>query len=145
VGKKENPIMDRAWVAMVAAGARLWRNNVGTFFQGEAQYVREDGELFRLSRGDVVLRKKRVVKCGLLEGSSDLVGAVPIIVTQEMVGHTVAVFCTPEAKRLDGHPTKEQRSWIEMVNGIGGIAFVFDSVESARELLAAAVKRIRRV
>jgi hypothetical protein len=139
----ENLIMKQAQVAMVADGSLLWRNNVGNFFQGKAHYPVGLRETVTLYKGDVVLRHFRVIQCGLAEGSSDLIGFTPLIVTPEMVGRTVAVFTSPEAKNEVGNTTKQQRAWIEMVNGHGGIAFAFRNEDEARARLAESIKKIR--
>ena len=82
---KETSMMKRAQCGMVEDGAVLWRNNVGTFYQGDAETFKDVG-MARLYPGDIVLRKSRRIKCGLDNGSSDLIGLVPLVVTPEMVG-----------------------------------------------------------
>lgn len=81
-------------------GARVWRNNVG------------------------VLPDKRgvPVRYGLATGSSDLIGFVPVTITPDMVGQTVAVFVSVETKAGKGRATREQAAWIAMVQRFGGRA-----------------------
>ena len=137
----ENPMMKRAQVAMVEEGAVLWRNNVGVFLQGKQRRIKEGG-LITVSPGDVVLSRPRTIRCGLDVGSSDLIGLTPVVVTPAMVGKTIAVFTSPEAKDIDGVVEPEQASWIAMVNDNGGISFVFRSEIEGRQLLRQAINRI---
>jgi len=93
---------------------RLWRNNTGTL---------------RDQHG-------RPVSFGLAKGSSDLIGYRTVTVTPEMVGTTVAVFCSIEVKTATGRLRPEQRQWLEVVRAAGGCAGVARSVEDAEALLA---------
>jgi len=82
-------------------GGRLFRNNVGL-------YLTLDGT--------------RKVRTGLCTGSSDLIGFFPKIVTQDMVGEKIAIFAAIETKSKKRKATEEQKRFIEMVKGFGGIA-----------------------
>jgi hypothetical protein len=73
----------------------------------------------------------RKIHFGLCEGSSDLIGWVPRIVTPEMVGSRVAVFLAIETKTKRGVVSNEQQSFIDAVNEAGGKAFVARGVEEA--------------
>jgi hypothetical protein len=57
-------------------GAKLFRNQVGAYKNPEGQYV----------------------STGLCPGSSDVIGWVPVVVTPDMVGKKIAVFCAIEVK-----------------------------------------------
>lgn len=98
-------------VALSQYGARAFNNSVGMAYT-------EDG---------------RVVKYGLCKGSSDLIGWVPIEITEDMVGKTVAVFLANEVKGPKGRPTKEQLNFIQAVTQSGGIAAVVRSEGEAIE------------
>jgi hypothetical protein len=98
----ETPIVKRIQLAASREGCRLWRNNVGCL---------QD-------------RQGRWVTYGLCTGSSDLIGFVPVVVTQEMVGKSLALFMAVEAKTLVGKVSEIQRNFIDMVVKSGGIAFV---------------------
>jgi hypothetical protein len=76
-------------------GCRLFRNNVGM--------ARNNGQ---------------VIRYGLCNGSSDLVGLAPD-------GRFLAV----EVKTAKGRVSKAQQSFIDMVNDMGGIGMVARSVE----------------
>ena len=138
MAEREQPIMQRAWVALVADGARLWRNNIGTALQGRISHVQHPSPSSGLMAGDIIIRSPWYIKFGLAVGSSDLIGYLPVTVTSEMVGKRVAVFLSAEAKNAHGHTTKEQRAWLAAVKECGGIGFAFRSEEEALQLLQAA-------
>lgn len=80
---------------------RLFRNNVG---------------LFKTADG-------RVVKTGLHNGSSDLIGWTEIVIKPEMVGKKIAVFTAIECKRNDkAAKSEEQKNFVEQVKKSGGYA-----------------------
>lgn len=100
-------------------GARLFRQNTGMGWVGKIE--RRVGTVY-LKPGDIVIRNARPFHAGVT-GMSDLGGWVPVVVTAEMVGATVAVYLQVEVK--DGtDPTTEQIDWIDAVNAAGGRAGV---------------------
>jgi hypothetical protein len=119
--QSEVEIMDNAWAAMVRQGAKLWRNNTGQAWQGERSYF----------GAEMILKHARPVRFGLCEGSSDLIGYLPITITPDMVGQRVAVFLAAEAKSLTSRPTPLQSAYIEAVKRDGGIGFIFKSTYEA--------------
>lgn len=96
----EADFMRRCQKLATSLGARLFRNNVG------------------------VLEDKRgvPVRYGLQVGSGDLIGWVPVVITPDMVGQTVAVFASVETKGAKGRATAEQVAWAEAVSKAGGRA-----------------------
>lgn len=101
-------------------GARLFRQNVGQGWVGKVE--RGNGRMVRLGQADVLLRNARPFHAGVT-GMSDLGGWMPVEVTADMVGATVALYVQVEVK--DGaRPTKEQVAWIDAVNKAGGRAGV---------------------
>ena len=58
-----------------------------------------------------------------------------MLVTPEMVGSRLAVFCGVEVKTPTGRVRPEQTHWLDRLGIAGGIAGVARSVESAIELL----------
>ena len=81
-------------------GIRAWRNNTGVFFTANGTPTR----------------------AGLCKGSADLIGIVPIKITEQMVGSVIGVFLSAETKSKHGTRRPEQVAWAEMVNKMGGIA-----------------------
>ena len=81
-------------------------------------------------------RTGRLVTFGLARGSADLIGWRTITVTQAMVGTRLAVFTSIEVKVPTGRVRPEQQSWLEAVQGAGGIAIIARSVPDAELALS---------
>lgn len=109
----EAVLLARIRLAASAAGARLFRNNVG---------------VLRDARG-------RHVRYGLCPGSADLIGWVPYRILPEHVGQTVARFTAVEVKAATGRATPAQTAFLAAVRRAGGVAFVARSEEDAVSLL----------
>lgn len=92
-------------------GARLFRQNTGMAWVGNVTRNRD---------GSITIRNPRPFHAGVA-GMSDLGGWVPVEVTADMVGSTVAVYCQVEVKE-NARATKEQSAWITAVNRAGGRA-----------------------
>ena len=91
--------------------------------------------LFRNNTGVLRDANGRPVQFGLCKGSADLIGWTTRTITADMVGQQVAVFTSIEVKALTGRLRPEQRQWLEVVAGAGGIAGVARSVADAEALL----------
>jgi hypothetical protein len=91
---------------------RLWRNNTGALKD----------------------QSGRLVRYGLCQGSSDLIGLRQVTITPEMVGQTLAVFTAIEVKDR-GRATPDQQAFISAVSTLGGFAGVAHSVSDARAIL----------
>ncbi len=102
-------------------GARLFRQQVGMAWVGDAKRVSRS-DMVRVYPGDVVIRNARPFHAGVV-GMSDLGGWVPVVVTVDMVGSTVAVYAQVEVK-VNTKASKEQAAWIAAVNNAGGRAGV---------------------
>lgn len=98
-------------------GARLFRQQIGMAWVGNVE--RGPGR-FALGPGDIVIRQARPFHAGI-EGMSDLGGWVPVEITPDMIGSTVAVYAQVEVKE-NGRPSPAQTAWIEAVNKAGGKA-----------------------
>lgn len=107
-------------------GARLFRQNTGEAWQGDAE---------RLPNGNLLLKNPRRVRMGLVTGSSDLIGWRSITVTPDMVGRAVAVFSAIEGKSLRGRVRPEQENFIRVVLEAGGLAGVARSEADATTIL----------
>lgn len=120
----EVDLMRRLQIVASQLGARLFRQNTGMAWVGKAERIAAP-RMVRCSAGDVVLRNARPFHAGF-EGLSDLGGFVPVEITPDMVGSTVAVYAQVEVK--DGaRTTQAQTDWIDLVNGKGGRAGVAKS------------------
>ena len=125
-------------------GARLFNTHVGKFWAGRPIQTMTGGEIvtitvikngqprttkFVAKQGETVVTHARVVNVGI-KGQSDLNGWIPVIVTQEMVGTTVAVRVEIEVKTTD-RPSPEQLAWIAAVIKNGGRAGIARTAEDA--------------
>jgi hypothetical protein len=126
----EHEIQQRILLACGSGSVRLWRNNVGTGWAGQATKV-TPGNLRAVSQalrpGDVVIRQGRPLHAGLCVGSSDLIGY------RQVDG--VAQFVALEVKSTTGRPTAEQSQFIDHINGAGGVAGIVRSVADAQTML----------
>lgn len=80
------------------------------------------GQLRSYINGRLELLNARPLEAGFGVGSSDLIGVTRITITPEMVGKTVAVFTAVEVKVGKDKLSKEQRDFLALVQGWGGIA-----------------------
>lgn len=111
----------RLWAA--AVGIWALRNNSGAFKDDTGRHV-------RFGLGNDSKKINEVFK------SSDLVGPEPVLITQEMVGKTIARFWCREVKhagwKFTGTDTElAQARFIEKINTMGGnAAFTNGDVDS---------------
>ena len=105
----EQQIQQEIRLALSRGPVRLWRNNTGAL---------------RDQRG-------QLVRYGLCQGSSDLIGYRSVTITPDMVGQQVAVFCAIEVKAPRGRVTTEQEAFLQLVADAGGISAVARSVSDA--------------
>lgn len=119
---RELDFMRRCMKRATDAGARLFRNNVARAWVGNRVEKFNGPQNVHVEPGDVVIRNARPLHAGLAEGSGDLIGWVPVEVTPDMVGQTVAVFASVETKTARGRATAGQKAWASAVDGAGGRA-----------------------
>lgn len=125
--KSEKSIQDRIRAHIgKRPDCRLFRNNTGMAWRGQKQMS---------PPGMLILHRPVPIKYGLAKGSSDLIGIKSLVVTPEMVGQKVGLFVAIEVKRPGQKPTREQSDFIRMVDTMGGLAGVVDSVEVADVLV----------
>lgn len=130
-------MVKRVMLAVSAVGVSAFRNNVAfgvvgntvTWIKGAAV------QSVTVRPGDAVVRGARVLHAGLFEGSADLIGWTPIVITADMVGKTVAVFTSIEAKSGTGRLESAQVTWMENVLAAGGLAGVGRDPEAAARLI----------
>ena len=130
----ETALMKELQIAASSLGARLFRQNVGLAWVGRVERVQRARSVV-VQPGDVVIRKARPFKAGIA-GMSDLGGWVPVVITPEMVGATVAVYAQVEVK--DGaRVTGEQTRWIDAVRRSGGLAGIARNISDLAAILTA--------
>lgn len=115
-------------------GARLFRQNTGMAWVGKVEKG-YPGKTVQLGARDVVIRNARPFHSGVT-GMSDLGGWMPVVVTEDMVGSTVAIYVQVEVKD-GGRATTEQKAWIEAVKRAGGRAGVARSDQDLADILGA--------
>jgi hypothetical protein len=126
----EHDTQQRILLAHGSGPVRLWRNNVGTGWAGQATRITA-GNLQAIAHtlrpGDVVVRNARPLHAGLCVGSSDLIG-------YRRVGD-LAQFVALEVKSERGRPTPEQTRFLDHISSAGGCAAVVRSVADADAVL----------
>jgi hypothetical protein len=105
-------------------GARLFRNQRG---------------VYTIAQDDCksCARYGRKISTGMANGAPDLVGWMPVVVTPDMVGATVALFVGIEAKRPDGgRVSEDQRRFLTALETAGAVQGVVRSVAELETVLA---------
>ena len=113
-----------------SGSVRLWRNNVGTGWAGQATKVTPGNRqaiAAGIRPGDIIIRQGRPLHAGLCVGSSDLIGY------RQVDG--VAQFVALEVKSATGRATKEQSQFLEHIQVAGGLAGIARSVDDAAAIL----------
>jgi hypothetical protein len=126
----EHETQQRILLAHGSGDTRLWRNNVGTGWAGQATRITTSNAQaigHALRPGDVVVRNARPLHAGLCVGSSDLIGY------RQVDG--LAQFVALEVKSATGRPTAEQARFLAHITSAGGCAAVVRSVEDANTVL----------
>lgn len=137
MAKEETDIAHNIMKDASRGGARLFKNVRGFFYtlDGVKALLRA------INIGDFTLiaaavRGLRQMMAGLqVAGGSDLIGFIPVKITDDMLGTTVAVFCAVEVKTATGAASEEQSHFIDFVRKNGGFAGVARSPEDARNIL----------
>jgi hypothetical protein len=130
----EHITQQRILLACGSGTTRLWRNNVGTGWAGQATKVTSGNRQAiaqALRPGDVVIRQGRPLHAGLCVGSSDLIGYRVI--------DRVAQFVALEVKSPTGRPTAQQVQFLDHITSVGGCAGIVRSVDDAQSLLGAGI------
>lgn len=113
----ETPITKSIRLALSRGSIRLFRNNCGVLQNEYGGWVH----------------------FGLADGSGDLIGWRTITITPDMVGKSVAQFCSVEVKRpgsrTDKKRAEDQANWRNAVNAAGGVGVQVTSVAEAERAL----------
>lgn len=133
----ENHVQRASWLA-VADTTVLFRINTG---QG---WVSGGGKAQRRTDGSVLIPFGRPIALGFANvhgkavvGTPDLGGYTEMVITQEMVGKTVAVSTFIETKKTKGgERSDEQIMFVNNVARAGGIAGFANSPEAAKKIIS---------
>jgi hypothetical protein len=126
----EHVVQQQVLARFGSGDVRLFRNNVGTGWAGQATRVTA-GNLNAIAHtlrpGDVIIRNARPLHAGLCVGSSDLIGYRRV--------DGLAQFVALEVKSERGRPTTEQTRFLDHINSAGGCAAIVRSVDDAHSVL----------
>lgn len=111
---KETNLMNTIRLALSGMGVLAFRNNVGA-------HKTDAGHFVRYGVGE--------------KGGSDIIGCVPVVITPDMVGRTVAVFTAMEVKTKTGRATQPQLNFIAAIKKAGGIAGIVRSPDDAAKMI----------
>ncbi len=119
--RSEKAIQTEMQISFPYCGGKIWRNNVGAFYDGQ-------GRLVRYGLGNESKKVNEENK------SSDLIGITPVTVTQGMVGQKVGIFTAIECKRegweyTDTKAERAQKNFLELVKSLGGRAKFYAGVD----------------
>lgn len=114
----ETKIQRQIMCAISELGHTVFRNETGNFWTGRV--IHKDNRT-------VTLANAQMIPCGLMKGSSDLIG-----ITND------GIFFAIEVKTAKGRTSKEQEQFLEHIRSRGGIAGVARSPQDAVDLLARA-------
>lgn len=112
------------------AGLRLFRVNVGTGWQGGA------GRRFAAEGVDcMTLINPRPFTSGLPDGTPDLIGFRPVVITEDMVGQTIAQVVAIEVKADKGRLSPAQSALLRVLSESGAACGVARSEDEALEIV----------
>lgn len=130
----ESNVQKQIWLGL-AENCTLFRLNTGkAWISG----LGPKG-IHRLKNGSVEVQAPRPIAIGLglmsgnpVVGAGDLIGWTKVVVTQDMVGATLAVLTSVEVKESKGgRISPEQLNWKDQIVASGGIAIVANSAQEA--------------
>ena len=130
---KESPLQKRILLKCGHGATRLFRQNVGKTWIGNAKRYKRHARV-TVAPGDVVIQNARRFHAGFV-GQTDLGGWHSVVITPEMVGRKIAIYTALEVKTKTGRLKKAQRIFIDLVRAAGGLAGVVRSPEEAEDLL----------
>lgn len=110
--------------------------DVGLFYRANVGTAWASNDITRLPDGSLLLRDPRPFSTGLPVGFHDVFGMVPTIVTPEMVGKTVAIFASIDAKSQIGKPREAQQRFADAVIRAGGRAGFAKDGATARRIVS---------
>lgn len=114
----EDEVFDR--IKEANPTSRLWHVDNGTAYQ-----VPDRKKNVVKTKSGLFLKVWKLITFGFEPGSGDLTGWTPIVITQDMVGKTLAVFTSFEGKSENDTIKQDQIDWAKKVRKAGGIAKIF--------------------
>lgn len=134
-GTSEHDIQNTIRNALCDEGM-FFRANVGQGWQGVGKPIRTHRPITTpLMPGDVLLKRARPFSTGLPTGFHDVFGVVPVVVTPDMVGQTVGVFASFDAKSAKGRASEPQVRFAAAVVQMGGRSGFARSVDEALRVI----------
>jgi len=131
--KASTALMNRIMLALSEAGRTVWRNTTAQGWAGKS-FSLAPGQVYKAKGGERVVVDPYPIKAGLCVGSGDIIGIDSVVITPDMVGKRVAIFCSWEVKSGTGRASTEQINFARFVRNAGGVAEV---VRSEQEAVAA--------
>ena len=128
--RTEANVSNDAAIAVSKAGGKSFRNNVGSAWTGiKVREYTENGERY------IILKAPRWITFGLMEGSGDRIGWLPVKITREMVGQVFARFMSMEMKTAKGRARPKQINWHEAVLRDGGLSGFVRSNDDVQKVI----------
>lgn len=134
---EETQIVNKIMLDTSKLGARLFRNVRGAFYTADGvKALISAAKALNPALIMAAIRMLRQVRAGLQAAdSSDLIGFRPTVVTQDMVGTTIAVFAAVEVKTETGAVRAGQSDFVDFVRKNGGYGGIARSSHDAKEIL----------
>lgn len=109
----ESEVQNTIRLKLSQCGFILFRNNVGAWKNSKGHWIRY----------------------GLCEGSSDLIGWRPLIITADMVGKKISQFVAVETKRSSkSRVSAKQSHFVNVVKNSGGVGIIASSIEDLEDI-----------
>lgn len=128
--KAATALMNRIMLALSSAGRTVWRNTTAQGWAGKSFELRA-GETYKAKGGERVVIDAYPIKAGLCVGSGDIIGIDSVVITPDMVGKKVAIFCSWEVKSGTGRATPAQINFAKFIRNAGGVAEVVRNEQEA--------------
>jgi len=114
----ETDLLNSIRLKYSAMGARLWRNNVGAYYDTKRQLIRYG-----------LANESKKINESLK--SADLIGILPITITAEHIGKTIGQFVSLEIKKprtsiKNNKRFNAQKNWMNLINKLGGYAEIIN-------------------
>lgn len=128
---KVNDILNKVYDAFPF----VFTNDNGKAIVGGKQFYAKKNGAIPVKKGDRVTIGGSPISYGLHPGSGDTIGWTETVITENMVGQTIAVFTSIEIKTENDKLSDKQRKWNKAVRKSGGICEVWHAVGDSIERL----------